>query len=102
MRVPCAVSVSVSVSVCVCLCLCLSVSASLCVRVCMWVLVCMYMYVCVSGWEGAQPESVAGSMLAGWGAHLPGVARLARAHVHEFGAHKLHDGEGWWQSGMFV
>ena len=37
-------------------------------------------------------------MLAGWGSRLPGVASLAKAHVHEFGAHKFHDGDGWCQS----
>jgi hypothetical protein len=42
---------------------------------------------------------VEGSMLAGWGTKLPGVSRIARAHVHEFGAHKFHDGDGLWQSG---
>ena len=45
------------------------------------------------------PRVVAGSMLAGWGSRLPGVSRLARAHVHEFGTHKFHDGDGLWQSG---
>eukprot|EP00802_Teleaulax_amphioxeia_P023351 Tamp_23916.p3 GENE.Tamp_23916~~Tamp_23916.p3 ORF type:complete len:182 (+),score=52.72 Tamp_23916:2-547(+) len=44
------------------------------------------------------PRVVAGSMLAGWGSRLPGVSRLARAHVHEFGTHKFHDGDGLWQS----
>ena len=48
------------------------------------------------------PRVVAGSMLAGWGSRLPGVSRLARAHVHEFGAHKFHDGDGLWQSGAPV
>ena len=42
-----------------------------------------------------------GPMLAGWGSRLPGVANLARAHVHEYGAHKFHDGDGLWQSGLF-
>lgn len=45
------------------------------------------------------PRVVEGSMLSGWGTQLPGVFSLARAHVHEFGAHKFHDGDGLWQSG---
>ena len=37
--------------------------------------------------ELMQPELVRdGSMLVGWGASLPGVARPAQPHVHEFGA----------------
>ena len=48
-----------------------------------------------------QPTLVQdGSMLAGWGSRLPGVERQAQAHVHEFGAHKFHDGDGLWQSGL--
>ena len=38
--------------------------------------------------ELLQPDFLRdGSMLVGWGAALPGVARTAKPHVHEFGAY---------------